>query len=35
MHGEQSAKKYYISYLNGGLRPLYVIIKDINCILII
>ena len=31
MHGE----KYYISYLNGGLRPLYVIIKDINCILII
>ena len=26
-YGEQGANKYYVAYLNGGLRPLHVIIK--------
>ena len=29
-YGEQGASKYYIAYLNGGLRPLHIIIKDIK-----
>ena len=29
-YGEQGANKYYIAYLNGGLTPLHIIIKDIK-----
>ena len=29
-YGEQGADKYYITYLNGGLRPLHIIIKVIK-----
>ena len=29
-YGEQAANKYYIAYLNGDLRPLHIIIKDIQ-----
>ena len=29
-YGEYGANKYYIAYLNGGLRPLHIIIKDIK-----
>ena len=29
-HGERGANKYYIAYLNGGLRSLHSIIKDIK-----
>ena len=29
-YGEQGANKYYIAYLNGGLRPLHIIIKNIK-----
>ena len=29
-YGEYGANKYYIVYLNGGLRPLHIIIKDIK-----
>ena len=30
LYAEQGANKYYIAYLNGGLRPLHIIIKDIK-----
>ena len=29
-YGEQGANKYCIAYLNGGLRPLHIISKDIK-----
>ena len=29
-YGKQGADKYYIAYLNGDLRPLHIIIKDIK-----
>ena len=29
-YGEYGANKYYITYINGGLRPLHLIIKDIK-----
>ena len=29
-YGEQRANKYYIAYLNGGLGPFHIIIKDIK-----
>ena len=29
-YGEQGANKYYIAYLNGSLRPLHIIIKNIK-----
>ena len=29
-YGEQGANRYYIAYLNRGLRPLHIIIKDIK-----
>ena len=29
-YGEQGANRYYIAYLNGGLGPLHIIIKDIK-----
>ena len=35
-HGEQGSYKYYIGYLGGtGFRPLHIIIKKYNYILII
>ena len=27
-HGEYGANKYYIAYLNGGFKPLYITIKN-------
>ena len=29
-YGEQGANKYYIAYLNGGFKPLYITIKNIK-----
>ena len=29
-YGEQGANKYYVAYLNAGLKPLHIIIKDIK-----
>ena len=29
-YGEQGANKYYVAYINGGLKPLHIIIKDIR-----
>ena len=29
-YGEEGADKYYIGYLNGGLRPLHIIIMNIK-----
>ena len=29
-YGEEGADKYYVGYLNGGLRPFHIIIMDIK-----
>ena len=29
-HGEYGANKYYIAYLNGGFKPLYITMKNIK-----
>ena len=30
LYGERGANKYYIAYLNGGFKPLYISIKNIE-----